>query len=43
MPGIHDNIRARRPPLVDWELIHMIVTSIKRIVGSIILNQCSGK
>ena len=43
MPGIHDNIRARRPYLVDWEVIHMIVTIMKRIVGSIVLNQCSGK
>ena len=37
MPGIHDNIQARRPSLVDWEVIHTIVTSMKRIVGSIIL------
>ena len=43
MPGIHDNIRARRPSLVDWEVIHMIVTSMKLIFGSIFLNQCSGK
>ena len=43
MPGIHDNIRARRPYLVDWGVIQMIVTSMKRIVVSIILNQCSGK
>ena len=43
MPGIHDNIRERRPSLVDWEVIHMIVTSMKRIVGIIVLNQCSGK
>ena len=43
MPGIHDNIRARRPSLVDWEVIRMIVTSMKRIVGRIFLNQCSGK
>ena len=43
MPGIHDNIRARRPSLVDWEVVQIIVTSMKRIVGSIILNQCSGK
>ena len=43
MPGIHDNIRARRPSLVDWEVIHMIVTIMKRIVGSIFLDQCSGK
>ena len=43
MPGIHDNIRARRPSLVDWEVIHMIVTSMKRIVGSIVLNHFYGK
>ena len=43
MTGIHDNIRARRPSLVDWEVIHMIVTIMKRIVGIIVLNQCSGK
>ena len=43
MPGVHDNIRARRPYLVDWEVIHMIVTSMKRIIGRIVLNQCSGK
>ena len=39
MPGIHDNIREMRPSLVDWEVIHMIVTSMKRIVGIIVLNQ----
>ena len=43
MPEIHDNIRARRPSLVDWEVIQMIVTSMKCIVGSIVLNQCYGK
>ena len=43
MPGIHDNIRARRPSLVDWEVIKTIVTTTKRIFGSITLNQCSGK
>ena len=43
MPVIHDNIRARRPSLVDWEIIKMIVTSMKRIIGSIFLKQCSGK
>ena len=43
MPGIHDNIRARRPYLVDWEVIKIIVTSMKHIFISIILNQCSGK
>ena len=43
MPGIHNNIRARRPSLVDWEVIHMIVTSMKRIVCRIVLNQCSVK
>ena len=43
MPGIHDNIRARRPSLVVWEIINMIMTSMKRIVVSIVLNQCSGK
>ena len=43
MPEIHDNIRARRPSLVDWEIIQIIVTSMKRIVGSIVLHQCSGK
>ena len=43
MSGIHDNIRARSPSLVDWEVIQMIVTSMKHIVGSIVLKQCSGK
>ena len=43
MPVIHDNIRARRPSLVEWDIIKMIVTSMKRIIGSIFLNQCSGK
>ena len=39
MPGIHDNIRTRSPSLVDWGVIQMIVTSMKRIVGSIFLNK----
>ena len=43
MPGIHDNIRARRPFHVNWEVIQMIVTSMNHIVGSIVLNQCYGK
>ena len=43
MPGIHDNIRARRPSLADWDFIHMIVASMKCIVVSIVLNQWSGK
>ena len=43
IPGIHDNIRARRPSLLDWEVIHMILTSMKRIVGIIVLNHFSGK
>ena len=43
MTGIHDNIRARRPPLVDWEVIQIIVTSMKCILGRIVLNQCSSK
>ena len=43
MPEIYDNIQARKPSLVNWEVIHMIVTSMKRIVGSIVLNQWSGK
>ena len=43
MPGIHDNIRAGSPSLVDWKFIHMIVNSLKLIFGGIILNQCSGK
>ena len=43
MPGIYDNIRSRRPSLVDWEVIHIIVTSIYCIVGSIVLNQFYGK
>ena len=43
MPGIHDIILERRPSLVDWEVIQMNLTSTKRIIGSIILNQCSGK
>ena len=43
MPGIHNNIRERRPSLVDWYVIQMTVTSMKRIVVSTALNQCSGK
>ena len=43
MPGIHENIQARRPSLVGWEVIQMILNSMKRIIGRIILNQCSGK
>ena len=43
MLGIHDNICARRPYLVDWEVIHMIVTIMKRIVGRNFLSQCSSK
>ena len=43
MKGINENIGARRPSLVDWEAIQIIVTSMKRIIGSIVLNQCSGK
>ena len=39
MPGIHDNNRSRRPSLVYWEFIQMIVTSMKCIVFSIVLNQ----
>ena len=42
-PGIHDNIWARRPSLVDWEVIQMIVNSMKRIIDRIVLNQCFGK
>ena len=43
IPGIHYNIRASRPYLVKWEIIQMIMTSVKRIVVIIILKQCSGK
>ena len=43
MPGIHENIWARKTSLVDWEVIQIILTSIKCIVASIVLNQCSGK
>ena len=43
MPGIHDNIRARRPSLVNWEVIQIIVTNTKRIFGSIVLNQFYGE
>ena len=39
MPGIHDNNREIRPYLVDWEVIQMVVTRMKRIVGNILLNQ----
>ena len=42
MPGIHHNIRVRRPPFVDWGVIQMIVTIMKRIVGIILINQFSG-
>ena len=40
---IHNNIQSRSLSLVDWEVIHIIVTSMKRIVGSIVPNQWSGK
>ena len=40
IPGIHDNIRAMRPSLVDWEVIQIILTRMKHIVCSIVLNQC---
>ena len=43
VPGILENIQARRASLVGWEVIQMILTSMKRIIGRIILNQCSGK
>ena len=43
MPGIYDNIRARNPSLVNWEVIQIIVTSMKSIVGRIVLNHSSGK
>ena len=43
MPGINVNIRARRPSIVNWEVIQMIVTRMKCIFGSIIINQCYGK
>ena len=43
MPGTHDNIRARRPSLVSWGFIQMIVTCMKLTVGIIVLNHCSGK
>ena len=43
IPGIRGNIRARRPSLVDWDVIQIIVTSMNHIVGSIVLNQCVGK
>ena len=39
IPGICDNIWARMPSLVDWCAIQIIVTSMKRIFGSIVLNQ----
>ena len=43
MPGIHYNIRTMRPSLVDWEVIHMIVTIMNRIIDSIVLDKCSSK
>ena len=43
MPGIHDNICASRPSLDDWYFIQIIVTSMNRIVVSIILDQCNGE
>ena len=43
MSGIHENIWESMPPLAEWEVIQMIVTIMKRIVGSILLNQCYGK
>ena len=38
IPGIHYNIQVRRPSLVDWEFIQIIVTSMNRIIVSIFLN-----
>ena len=43
MPGIHDNIRASRPSLVDLGFIQMIVTRTNHIVDRIVLNQFSDK
>ena len=43
MSGIHDNIRARVPYLVSWEVIQIIMTSMNLIVDVIILNQYYGK
>ena len=43
MPWIYESIRASSPPLVNWEVIKNIVTSVKRIVDSTILKQCSSK
>ena len=37
MSGIHDNIWARRPFLVNLEFSQMIVTSMQRIVDIILL------
>ena len=37
--GIHDNTQARRPSLVDWEVIKMLVTIMNRIARNIVLNQ----
>ena len=42
MPWIHDNTWEMRPSLVDWDVIQMIVTSMKHIFGITILNQCAG-
>ena len=43
MPGIHENIRAKRPSLVNLGVINIIVTSMKRIISSTVLKQWYGK
>ena len=42
MPGVHEKFQSRRPYLVDWEVIQIIVTIMDHIVIRITLNQCSG-
>ena len=43
MPGIHINISERQPSLVDWEVIQMILTITKCIIGSNVISQCYDK
>ena len=43
MTGIHENIWERRPSLVDWEVIQMILTITKCIIGSNVISQCYDK
>ena len=43
IPRIHEKIWERRNYLINWEAIKMILTSMKCILRSTILNQFYGK